>query len=96
MRWLFYIRMPVLTYGASAICLVWSLFFKEAGSRDPVVPVCHHLIPALGILVNCTILVTLSYNTLPMPMTVLLGAGTLCALGKETIQDILWLPNLTG
>jgi Mn2+/Fe2+ NRAMP family transporter len=27
---------------------------------------------------------------------VLLGAGTLCALGKEIIQDISWLPNLTG
>jgi hypothetical protein len=29
-------------------------------------------------------------------LQVLLGAGTLCALGKEIIQDISWLPNLTG
>jgi hypothetical protein len=28
--------------------------------------------------------------------TVLLGAGTLCAVEKEIVQDILWLPNLTG
>ncbi len=28
---------------------------------------------------------------------VLLGAGTLCcAFGKENVQDILWLPHLTG
>ncbi len=28
--------------------------------------------------------------------TSLLGAGTLCALRKAIVQDILWLPNLTG
>ncbi len=27
---------------------------------------------------------------------VLLGAGTLCALRKEIVQDISWLPNLKG
>jgi hypothetical protein len=27
---------------------------------------------------------------------VLLGAGTLWALGQEIVQDISWLPNLTG
>jgi hypothetical protein len=27
---------------------------------------------------------------------VLLGAGKLCALGKEIVQVISWLPNLTG
>jgi hypothetical protein len=27
---------------------------------------------------------------------VLLGAGTLCALGQEIVQDISWLPNLMG
>jgi hypothetical protein len=25
-----------------------------------------------------------------------LGAGTLCALQKEIVKDISWLPNLTG
>jgi hypothetical protein len=29
-------------------------------------------------------------------LQVLLGTGTLCALGKEIIQDISWLPNFTG
>jgi hypothetical protein len=27
---------------------------------------------------------------------VLLGAGTLCALGQEIVQDTSWLPNLMG
>ncbi len=27
---------------------------------------------------------------------VVLGAGTLCALGQEIVQDISWLPNLIG
>jgi hypothetical protein len=27
---------------------------------------------------------------------VLLGAGTLCALGQEIVQDVSGLPNLTG
>jgi hypothetical protein len=29
-------------------------------------------------------------------LQVLLGAGTLCALGQEIVQDISWLTNLTG
>jgi hypothetical protein len=28
--------------------------------------------------------------------TSLLGAGKLCAHGQEMVQDISWLPNLTG
>ncbi len=36
-----------------------------------------------------------SISSLPQPQ-VLLGAGTLCALGQEIVQDISWLPNLTG
>jgi hypothetical protein len=44
--------MPVLTDGASAICLDPNLFFKEAGSRDHVVPVCHRHTPAIGFLEN--------------------------------------------
>jgi hypothetical protein len=52
MHWLFYFGMPVLTYGASAICLDPNLSFKEADSRDPVVPVCHRHTPAIGFLAN--------------------------------------------
>jgi hypothetical protein len=29
-------------------------------------------------------------------LQVLLGAGTLCSLVQEIVQDISWLPNLTG
>jgi hypothetical protein len=29
-------------------------------------------------------------------LQVLLGTGTLCALGQEIVQDISWLTNLTG
>jgi hypothetical protein len=54
MCWLYYIGMPVMAYGASAICLDPNMFI-EADSRDPVVPVCHHSTPAIGILANHTI-----------------------------------------
>jgi hypothetical protein len=52
MFWLFCIETPVLTYGVSAICLDPNLFFMEADSRNPVVPVCHHHTPATGLLTN--------------------------------------------
>jgi hypothetical protein len=48
----FYFGMPVLTYGASTICLDPNLFFKEADSRDPVVPICHCCTPAIVLLAN--------------------------------------------
>ncbi len=31
-----------------------------------------------------------------LPPQVLLGAGTLCALGREIVQILSWLPNLSG
>jgi hypothetical protein len=62
MCWLFCIEMPVLTYGVSAICLDPNLFFMEADSRDPVVPVCHCHTPAIGILTNSTALYIIRCN----------------------------------
>ncbi len=53
MHWLTYVGIPVLTYDASAICQDPNLFLLEAGSNDPVVPVCHHRTPAIGYLANC-------------------------------------------
>jgi hypothetical protein len=41
------------TYNASASCLYPNLFLPEADSKDPVVPVCHCLTPAIGLLSNC-------------------------------------------
>ncbi len=52
MCWLFHIGMVVLTYDASAMCLDLNLFFSEADSKDPVVPVCHRHTPAIGLLAN--------------------------------------------
>jgi hypothetical protein len=54
MRWRSYVRMPVLTYDASAMRLDPNLFLLEADSKDPVVPVCHLHTPAISYLVNCT------------------------------------------
>jgi hypothetical protein len=53
MRWHSYVRMPVLSYDASAIHQDPNLFFPEADSKDPVVSVCHHHTPAIGYLANC-------------------------------------------
>jgi hypothetical protein len=53
MHWLFYIGMPVLTYDVSVMCLDPNLFSPEADLKDPVVPVCHCCIPAIGLLANC-------------------------------------------
>jgi hypothetical protein len=44
--------MPVLTYDVSAIHQDPKLFFPEADSIDPVVPVYHHHTPAIGYLAN--------------------------------------------
>jgi hypothetical protein len=38
----------------------------------------------------------LALSSISSFLQVLLGAGTLCALGKEIVQDISWLPHLTG
>jgi hypothetical protein len=38
----------------------------------------------------------LTISSISSFLQVLLGARTLCALGKEIVQDISWLPNLTG
>jgi hypothetical protein len=53
MRWRSYMGMPVLTYDASAMCQDPNLFLLEADLKDPVVPVCHHHMPAIGYLANC-------------------------------------------
>jgi hypothetical protein len=52
MRWLSYKGMPILTYDPSAIHQDPNLFLLEADSKDPVVPVCHHLTPVIGYLAN--------------------------------------------
>jgi hypothetical protein len=54
MRWRSYMRMPVLTYEASAMCQDPNLFLPEADLKEPVVPVCHHHTPAIGYLANRT------------------------------------------
>jgi hypothetical protein len=54
MRWHSYVEMPVLTYNMSATCQDPNLFLPEAGSKDLVVPVCHHHTPAIGYLANCS------------------------------------------
>jgi hypothetical protein len=53
MCWLVYKGMPVLTYDASTMCQDPNLFLPEVDSKDPVVPVCHHCTPAIGLLANC-------------------------------------------
>jgi hypothetical protein len=53
MRWHSYMGMPVLTYDASAMCQDLNLLLPEADSKDPVVPVCHHITQAIGYLANC-------------------------------------------
>jgi hypothetical protein len=53
MRWRSYVRMPVLTHDASAMCQDLNLFLPEADLKDPVVLVCHHHTPAIGYLANC-------------------------------------------
>ncbi len=52
MCWRSYVGMRVSTYDASAICQDPDLFLPEAGSKDPVVPVCHHHTPAIGYLAS--------------------------------------------
>jgi hypothetical protein len=52
MRWRSYVRMLVLSYDMSAICQDPDLFLPEADSKDQVVPVSHHHIPAIGYLAN--------------------------------------------
>jgi hypothetical protein len=54
MHWRSYVGMLVLTYDVSAIHQDPNLFLLEADSKDPVVPVCHHLTPAIGYLANHT------------------------------------------
>jgi hypothetical protein len=36
----------------------------------------------------------LAISSISILPQVLLGAGTLCALGQEIVQDVSWLPNL--
>jgi hypothetical protein len=38
----------------------------------------------------------LAVSSISILPQVLLGAGTLCALGQEILQDVSGLPNLTG
>jgi hypothetical protein len=38
----------------------------------------------------------LAISSMSSFLQVLLGAGTLCALGQEILQDLSWLLNLTG
>jgi hypothetical protein len=52
MRWRSYVRMPSLTYDASAILQDPNLLLLEADSKEPVVPVCHHHTPAIDYLAN--------------------------------------------
>jgi hypothetical protein len=49
--------MSALTHDVSAMsmCLDPNLFLLEEDSKDPVMPVCHHHTPAIGLLENHTI-----------------------------------------
>jgi hypothetical protein len=38
----------------------------------------------------------LAVSSISIVPQVLLGAGTLCALGQEIVHDVSGLPNLTG
>jgi hypothetical protein len=38
----------------------------------------------------------LAISSISSLQQVLLGAGTLCALKQDIVQDIPWLPNLMG
>jgi hypothetical protein len=52
MHWLTYVGLPVFTYDTSAMYQDPNLFPLEADSKDPVVPICHHCIQAIGYLAN--------------------------------------------
>ncbi len=55
-------RMPVLTYDASAIHQDPNLFLPEVGSKDPVVSVRHQHTPAIGYLQIASLSNTMQYH----------------------------------
>jgi hypothetical protein len=76
-----------------AIALTFMEGRDLTGTRAFMIPFLYGL---LHIMLYRSMRQYLAISSISSFLQVLLGAGTLCALGQEIVQDISWLTNLTG